>query len=357
MSAAGGGDAEYLVELRGPLALITLNRPQALNALTWAMCRGLDAQLAAWERDPAVAAVLIKGAGERAFCAGGDVVAIYDSARGDRRLAAQFFRDEYRLDRRIFHYPKPFIAVIDGITMGGGVGVSVHGSHRVATENTLFAMPETGIGLFPDVGGSYFLPRLPGSLGMYLGLSGARLKAADCHYAGIATHVLQAADLPRLEEALAAADWSAGGAALAGEVIAGLATGPGEPPLAAQRSGIDRCFSRESVEEILAALEADASPWAEDTRKALLRSSPTSLKVTFRQLRTGAALDFDAAMIMEYRLSQAFVAGHDFPEGVRAAVIDKDRKPVWRPATLAEVTPEIVERHFRSLGENDLTFD
>jgi enoyl-CoA hydratase len=351
------GEAEFLVQVRGALALVTLNRPKALNALTLDMCRQLDAQLADWAADPSVAAVLIKGAGERAFCAGGDVVAIYESGRGDGAVAAEFFRAEYRLDRRIFHFPKPFIAVIDGITMGGGVGVSVHGSHRVATEHTLFAMPETGIGLFPDVGGSYFLPRLPGEIGLYLGLTGARLKAADCLYSTIATHAVACEDLPRLEAALVGADWSGNARDVAGEVLDGLAMDPGPAPLAERRAVIDRCFSADSVESILAALAAEEDPWAEDTHRRLLACSPTSLKVSLRQLREGAALSFDAAMTMEYRLSQACVAGHDFLEGIRAAVIDKDRAPAWVPADLAGVTPDIVDRHFRSLGARDLAFD
>ena len=350
------GEAEILYRTQGPVAVVTLNRPKALNALTLAMCRDLDAKLAAWAEDPAVAAVIIEGTGTRAFCAGGDVTAIYDSGRGDRRMAAAFFRAEYHLNRRIFHFPKPYIALVDGIVMGGGVGVSVHGSYRAVTENTLFAMPETSIGLFPDVGGSYFLPRLPGALGMFLGLTGSRLKAADCLYAGIATHQLASARLPDLVNALADADWSGDALAAAGGIIGDLATDPDEPPLAARRATIDRSFSRESVAAILAALEAEGGDWAEATRADLLARSPTSLKVTFRQLHEGAKLGFDQAMVMEYRLSQACVAGHDLLEGIRAAVIDKDRKPVWQPATLAEVDDDAVAAHFAPLGQNDLTF-
>jgi enoyl-CoA hydratase len=350
------GEPEILVELRGALARVTLNRPKALNALTPEMCRELDARLAAWVEDPAVAAVVVQGAGERAFCAGGDVVTIYRSARGDGKAAAAFFGAEYRMNWRIFHFPKPYIAVIDGITMGGGVGVSVHGSHRVATERTLFAMPETGIGLFPDVGSSYFLPRLPGALGLYLGLTGQRLRAADCLYCGVATHYLESARLPELERALGQADWSGDPKAVAGGLLDALASDPGPPPLAAHRAAIDRCFAENSVEAILAALEAEGGDWAVATRAHLLTRSPTSLKVAFRQLREGAQMEFDSAMIMEYRLAVACVAGHDLLEGVRAAVIDKDRKPVWQPATLPEVGEDLVARHFAPLGEGDLTF-
>ena len=285
------------------------------------------------------------------------MVAIYESGRGDRRVAADFFRSEYRLNRRIFHYPMPYIALIDGIVMGGGVGVSVHGSHRIVTENTLFAMPETGIGLFPDVGGSHFLPRLPGQLGMFLGLTGTRLKAADCLYCGIATHYVGAEKLPALKQALAAADWRGQGPEAADAAIAGLATDPGPAPLAVHRDTIDRCFAAESVEGVLAALEAEGDDWAASIRATLLACSPTSLKVTFRQIRDGAALAFDDAMVIEYRLSQACVAGHDFLEGVRAAVIDKDRQPKWRPAGLADVDETAVAAHFAPLGGNELTFD
>jgi enoyl-CoA hydratase len=355
MNAAG--EAELLFERRGTLALVTLNRPRTLNALTFSMFRGLAARVAAWAVDPEVAAVVIVGVGERAFCAGGDVIEVYDSARGDRTLAAELFRVEYRLNRDLFRYPKPYIALIDGIVMGGGVGVSVHGSHRVVTERTLFAMPETAIGLFPDVGSSYVLPRLPGELGLYLGLTGARLVAADCLYAGIATHYVESARLPALVDALAAADWSGDARAVASDVIAAFASAPGDPPLAARRAAIDRCFSGGSVEAILAALEAEGSAWAEATRAALETCSPTSLKVTLRQLRAGAALDFEAAMTMEYRLSQACVAGHDFREGIRAAIVDKDRAPRWRPASLAEVSEAMVDAHFAPPEDGDLVFD
>jgi enoyl-CoA hydratase len=351
------GETELLCQRRGALALVTLNRPKALNALTFSMFRGLADRTAAWAADPEITAVVIAGAGDRAFCAGGDVIEVYDSARGDRKLAAELFRVEYRLNRDLFRYPKPYIALIDGIVMGGGVGVAVHGSHRVVTEGALFAMPETSIGLFPDVGGSYFLPRLSGELGMYLGLSGARLGAADCFYAGIATDHVARADLPALVEALVAADWSGDARTVASNTIAAFASPPGESSLAARRAAIDRCFTEGSVEAIVAALEAEGGAWAEATLAALRKCSPTSLKVAFRQLREGAKLDFESAMTMEYRLSQACVAGHDLPEGIRAAVIDKDRKPKWRPASLAEVDEALVTAHFAPPPQGDLLFD
>src|SRR5579883_2244401 len=250
---------DILFERRGPLGLITLNRPKALNALTLAMMSALDPRLDEWEADPDIHAVVIQGAGERAFCAGGDIRALYESrAKGDRCYRAAFYREEYSQNRRIFRFKKPYIALIDGITMGGGVGLSVHGTYRVATEHTLFAMPETGIGLFPDVGGGYFLPRLPGAIGMYLGLTGARIKAADCLYAGIATHYLASARLEPLVEELARTDLSRGREAI-DAVLAGFAETAGPAPLAAQRAAIDRCFGQESVEAIFAALEAEGT--------------------------------------------------------------------------------------------------
>ncbi|MEX2009578.1 MAG: enoyl-CoA hydratase/isomerase family protein, partial [Dongiaceae bacterium] len=290
-----------LFERRGRLAVVTLNRPAALNALTLDMIRRLDRKLADWAVDPSVGAVVIRGAGGRAFCAGGDVRALYD---GDAEIRATFYRDEYRLDRRVFRFPKPYVALIDGVVMGGGVGVSVHGSHRVASERTLFAMPETGIGLFPDVGGGYFLPRRPGRIGMYLALTGARLRAADCLYAGIATHHVPGDRLDALVDALADGDVDA--------ALTRFASDPGPPPMAEHRAAIDRCFGGGSVEAIIETLGAESGDWARTTRETLAAKSPMSLRLTFRQLSAGATLDFEAVLVMEYRLSQFCMAGHDF---------------------------------------------
>ena len=335
---------EILFVQRGLLALITLNRPNALNALTLDMMKALDPRLDEWEAEPAIAAVVIQGAGERAFCAGGDIRALYDSrATANSTYRADFYREEYTQNRRIFRYRKPYLALIDGITMGGGVGLSVHGSHRIATERTVFAMPETGIGLFPDVGGTYFLPRLPGELGMYLGLTGVRLKAPDMIYSGIATHYIPSGELSELIEALAAADPRVG---WVDRVLARFHRAAGPATLAENHAVIDRCFGKDSVEAILAALEAEASAWARDTLKILSTKSPTSLKITFRQLREGRRLDFEAAMVMEYRLCQFCMEGHDFFEGVRAVIVDKDNPPKWDPPTLGKVTRSLVDRAF-----------
>lgn len=350
-------------EVAGPLGIVTLDRPKALNALTLPMIRAFDPVLAEWERDPAVRAVVIRGAGDRAFCAGGDVRAVYDDGKamkegtGDGALTRDFFREEYRLNRRIHRFHKPYVALLDGITMGGGVGLSVHGSHRVATEKTLFAMPETAIGLFPDVGGSWFLPRCPGETGAYVALTGTRLHAADVLYLGIGTHRVPSERLDALVGELAGADWSGEARAVVDGVVARHALAPEPAPLAQRREEIDRCFAFDTVEGILEALEAEGTEWAATTLKTLSRMSPSSLKVSLRQIRLGKGLDFDEAMKMEYRLSQACMRGNDFYEGIRALLVDKDKSPKWRPAELAAVGPADVERYFAPSPTGELSFD
>jgi enoyl-CoA hydratase len=283
-------------------------------------------------------------------------------------LTADFFREEYRLNHLIHHYKKPYIALLDGVTMGGGVGLSIHGSIRVATERTLFAMPETAIGLFPDVGGSYFLPRLPGGVGLYLALTGQRLTAADCLYAGIARQFVPSQQLGEAMQALEQVDWQDGidGAKRALAPLTREATTPSH--LSQHRREIDRCFTgMGSVERVIAALEhgdrvqkaygRDTANWFTATREVLAKRSPTSLKVTFEQLRRGATLSFDNCMVMEYRMAQAAMRpGSDFYEGIRAVLIDKDHAPKWSPATLAEVSDELVQSYFAPLGKNELSF-
>lgn len=345
-------NADIQFDSAGGIGFILLNRPQALNALTHDMCRRLDERLQAWASDPAIQAVVIEGAGEKAFCAGGDIRALYDAGKKDPRDCWTFYADEYVMNARIAHFPKPYIALIDGIVMGGGVGVSVHGSHRIATERTLFAMPETGIGLIPDVGGSYFLPRLPGKLGLYLGLSGARLKAADTLYAGVATHYVPADRLGDLKAALRAA--AIHGATDVDAVLKNFAADPGAPPLADHRAVIDQAFAPATVEAIVAALTAAGGDWAAKVRDTLLTKSPTSLKLTNRQLRDGGALSFDDCMRMEYRIVCRLMQDHDFFEGVRAVILDKDNAPKWQPARLQDVSDAEVTRHFASLGADEL---
>ena len=340
-------DAEILFEKRGVLGLITLNRPKALNALTHEMCLKMTVQLDEWASDPTVTTVAITAAGERAFCAGGDVRALYESGKAQTPYALQFWHDEYILNAAIKHFPKPYVAFLKGIVMGGGVGVSVHGSHRVADETVTFAMPETGIGLFPDVGGAYFLSRIDGEIGLYMGLTGARLKAADCLYTGVATHFVPAANTDAVIARLAKGD-------LPDTAIGGLAAAVGESPLVAQSADIDRIFAGTSVDAILAALEGNASEWARSTAKALRSKSPTSLKLAYRQIRDGARLEFDDCMRMEYRIVNRIVVGHDFYEGVRATIIDKDGAPKWQPADLAGVSNADIDTYFAPLGDKEL---
>ena len=341
--------------VEGALGRVHLDQPATFNALSKEMCIAFRERLVAWADDPAVAVVLVTAEDGRAFCAGGDIRALYAAHQAGEPDIDQFFWHEYRLDRAVHDFPKPYVALIDGIVMGGGVGISVHGSHRVMTERALFAMPETGIGLFPDVGATEFLPRCPGRLGLYLGLTGARLKAADAVYAGIGTHFVPGARRAALESRLAAADLAAGAAAV-DDVLAGLAEPPGPVQIREHRPVIDRCFAAASVAGIIEALEAEDGYFAIETADELRTKSPTSLAVTFRQLNGGAGLGFDEIMRREYRMACAFLAGHDFFEGIRAAVIDKDRKPRWRPERLADVTDEDVERHFAPAAR-ELDFD
>ena len=358
------GDDEILVGQEGGLATLTINRPRALNALTLDNYRRIDPALRAWAADPSVHAVAVRGAGDRAFCAGGDVRAVYEAGLGigdDAELPAVFFREEYELIRFIHRFPKPYIAIIDGITMGGGAGISVNGGYRIATERTLFAMPETGIGLFPDVGATHFLNRCPGQIGRYLGLTGARLHAADTLYCGFATHIVPHERIAELVAALDGTIWVAGRERRQVDgLLARFAPNPDPAPLAALQLAIDRCFSGGTVEEILDVLVAEAAAggvhagWAAETRAGLLTKSPTSLKITWRQLTIGRAYDLDAALALEYRLTQHVMTGHDFYEGVRAMLIDRDRKPQWRPTTLAEVTDGMVDSYFAPIGDREL---
>ncbi|MBN1206841.1 MAG: enoyl-CoA hydratase/isomerase family protein [Myxococcaceae bacterium] len=344
------------LETRGPIGLVTLDRPKALNALSLGMIRAIHPQLEAWASAPAVKAVLIRGAGGKAFCAGGDVRAVALSLgepvpEGGAPLAQAYFREEYALNYRIHHYEKPYIALVDGISMGGGLGLSIHGSHRVITERLVFSMPETAIGLFPDVGGGWFLPRFPGEVGTYLALTGARGTAADAMWVGYGTQHVEHTRLDALVEALLGADWSAGPPhEVTTGVLSSFATDAGPAPLRAHQEAIDRCFAADRVEEILAALAAEGTEWAEATRATLARMSPTSLKVTLRQLRRCRSLPYEEVVPIEYRLSQSLTAHPDFREGIRAVLVDKDQRPRWNPATLTLIREEEVEGFFAALG-------
>ena len=356
MNDSGRTTPDIRIAVEGGIALVTLSRPKALNALTLGMIRAFYPRLTAWASDPAVKAVVIEGEGERAFCAGGDVRAIYDSVKtSPSDLHRTFFIEEYRLNRAIHRFPKPYIALIDGVTMGGGLGLSRHGSIRVASERTMAAMPETGIGLFPDIGASWFLNQCPGEVGRYLALTGARLKGADVLHAGFGTHYVESARLAALKAALATATWDAAPAETAKAVVERFASDPGRPALASEQGVIDRCFAAESVAAILSRLAAEGSQWSKATLTTLASKSPTSLKLTLAQLRHGKAMAIEAALIMEYRMVQRCMAGHDFFEGIRALLVDKDQKPVWKPATLEAVSDAEIERYFAPLGPDDLS--
>lgn len=345
---------QILFERRGAAGFVTLNRPQALNAVTHGMVHALRAQLDAWADDEAVTRVVVTGAGERAFSAGGDIRALYDLGKTGRYgEMLEFWRDEYPLNALIKSYRKPYVSLIDGIVMGGGVGVSVHGSHRIAGDRFAFAMPEVGIGFFPDVGATWFLPRMPGALGTYCALTGERFAAADGVAAGIATHRIPSARFPALIEGLA-------GTVPVEAVLAAFSEPAGEGPIAAHRASIDRLFVGDTVEAILAALDAEAVSgrpdveWAGKTAAIMRAKSPLSLKLALAQVRRGRAFDFAACMRAEFRIVSRVIHGHDFYEGVRAVIVDKDNAPRWRPASLAEVSKAEVEQYFAPRAEGEL---
>ncbi|SDM48311.1 enoyl-CoA hydratase/isomerase family protein [Allokutzneria albata] len=349
------GDVVLRVERR--LGRITLNRPRTLNALTPGMVREIYAALAEWADDSAVWGVLIDGAGERGLCAGGDIRGIYEHASKIRlrdRASAQheqdgpktFWREEYLLNHRIAEYPKPYIAIMDGIVMGGGVGVSGHGSVRIVTERSVVGMPEVGIGFLPDVGGTYLLSRAPGELGTHAALTAARLTGADAIHLGFADHYVRSERLPKLIEALADSPEDA---------VREYAEEPPASQLAEERRWIDPCYSADTVEEIAHRLRTSGEAAGEAAAKELLAKSPTSLKVTLKALRTAKVLDgLGECLDLEYRVACALLTTHDLVEGIRAAIIDKDRNPRWSPDRLEEVDRASVERCFAWLGEDEL---
>ncbi len=337
----------------GQLGWIKLNRPRALNALNGDMIRALFAKLTQWAAASHIKAVVITATEGRAFCAGGDLRTLYEHHQQHDPQVALFFKEEYELNRFIFHYPKPYIAFLDGITMGGGVGISVHGSHRVATDRLLFAMPETGIGFFPDVGGTYFLPRLPGKLGFYLGLTGARLNGDDCVAIGIATHKMVPASIPACISALAEKNFSADARLSVTEVLQSFQVPVATNTLLSEQEAINLCFSASTMEEILQRLQQSAHPLCQEAAVAITQKSPTSLKVTLKALQQGALLSMDACIQQEYQLACTFLAEHDFLEGIRAVIIDKDHNPHWQPASLEAVTAAIIDPYFASQTKVD----
>ena len=342
----------------GKIGLITLNRPEYLNAITYGMCKEINLMLLKWSTAEHIKAIVIHGTGDRAFSAGGDIKYLYESGKAHKYASTrQFFWEEYRLNHRIHNYPKPFIGLLDGITMGGGVGVSIHGSHRVVTEHFLFAMPETSIGFFPDIGGTYFLSRCPGETGIYLGLTGSRLNAAEAVYAEIADHIVASNHLNEIVLKLAKAKFNADPFASVTEILDEYSVAPETPKLSVYRDMIDECFCFDTVEEIMRMLQKKNRKWHVETIKELLKKSPTSLKVTLKALRKGITLDFEACMQMEFRLCQHFLHGHDFYEGVRASLIDRDNNPRWKPNRLGAINDKEVEAYFASQPEGDLFFE
>lgn len=338
---------QIIAEVDGHLGHITLNRPKALNALTTEMCQALTETLVAWEADAAIGAVLIDGAGDRAFCAGGDVIMLHDSGKKDGKDAEEFWRVEYALNELIHRYSKPYITLIDGIVMGGGVGLSVHGRHRIAGDNTLFAMPETGIGYFPDVGGTYFLPRLGMSVGQWLGLTGARVKTADACALGVANHYVPTDKHGALVKALGEAELDGSDAA----ALAVIETFSQPAPEAAPLPGEVGAFAAESVTEIMRELRAFETEWADKQVAILEKKSPIALAITHAALHKGVSLTFREAMTQELDLSLNFLTIQDFFEGIRAQLIDKDRNPKWSHDGPESVTDEQIERAFKPVAK------
>lgn len=347
-------DDTILFEVKGHAGVITLNKPATLNAVTASMLVALDRQLDIWEADRNIRHVIIKAVQGRAFSAGGDIRHLYDEGtKGNFDYA--FFAHEYALNTRIHLFPKPYIALIDGIAMGGGVGISFHGSHRVAGDSIAFAMPEVGIGFFPDVGGSYLLSRLPGKLGLYLGLTGQRLKQADCVWCGLATHACASDRLDELEAALCqSGDIDA--------VLNDFDKPLGDGSVIADLSAINKAFDASTLPEAIANLKTMAASddpdgdWATKTLRSLEQKSPTSLMIAWRQITDGAGLSMPDCMRMEYRILRRILSGSEFYEGIRAAIIDKDNAPQWQPSTLENIDIETIDAHFEPMGDDELRF-
>ena len=341
--------SEVHIHTHGQVGHISLNRPKALHALTLDICHAMSAALSKWALDDAIAAVILDHAEGRGFCAGGDINLLRESALTDGGVSGRrFFHDEYQLNHQMFEFDKPIVAFMDGITMGGGVGISQPARYRVATENTRFAMPETGIGLFPDVGGGWYLPRLGGRLGQYLALTGARLDGAECLWAGLATHYLPSAKLAKAKARISEdPDHIA-------SILTELSEAPPEAKIAAHANRIASAFAPDRFEDILANLEADGSEWAAKELAVLATKSPQTCKVALRQLAQGAECEtFADNMAMEYRIASRVLVRPDFAEGVRAVIVDKTGDPSWNPARPEDVTDELLAEIFAPLPENE----
>jgi enoyl-CoA hydratase len=356
-AAVAGSEPDLIVRREGAVGVIRLNRPKTINAVTLQMFRDVDKALDQFESDRAVGLILLEGAGERGLCAGGDIRALYESSQVKGDLGKILWREEYILNDRIARFPKPYVAFMDGIVMGGGVGLSAHGRHRVVTERTRLAMPEVGLGFFPDVGGTWLLSRSPGEIGTYFGLTGQIMNGPDAIYARFADAVVLSSRLAGLREALVnlGADVSSGDVKA---IIDAFATGETSGPVAALQPQIDRWFAHDRMQDIVAALQRDGSELARSTLKTLNEKSPRGMVVALKLLRLArGSSSLEQCLVREYRAALEVFASDDFREGVRAAVIDKDRNPRWSPPAIEDVTPEMVAPYFAEIGADELVFD
>ena len=356
-AAIVGAEPDLIARREGSVGVIRLNRPKAINAMTLEMSLGIDAALDQFEADPAVALVLLEGAGDRGLCAGGDIRGLYESSRAGGDLGKVFWRQEYIMNARIAKFPKPYVAFMDGLVMGGGVGLSAHGRHRVVTEKTKLAMPEVGLGFFPDVGGTWLLSRSPGEIGTYFGLTGQTMNGPDAIHAHFADAVVPSGKLAALREVLTNVRTGTTCKEIQ-SLIDGFTTGETSGPVAALQPRIDVWFAHDRMEDIIAALQRDGSELAQATLKTLNEKSPRGMVVALKLLRLArTSSSMEQCLVREYRAALEVFASDDFREGVRAAVIDKDRNPRWSPSRLEDVTSEIVAPYFAEIGADELKFD
>jgi len=356
MSDASVAEGDLIAQKEGSVGVIRLNRPKAINAVTLEMFHDIDKALDAFEADPAVAVIVLEGAGERGLCAGGDIRSLWESSKVKGDLGKILWRDEYILNARIKKFPKPYVAFMDGIVMGGGVGLSAHSAHRVVTDRTKLAMPEVGLGFFPDVGGTWLLAHSPGEIGTYFGLTGQTMNGPDAIHAKFADAVVSSSKLPALREALTKVARGTTSADIS-RLIAGFSTGETAGPVAAQQAKIDALFSHDRMEDIVAALQRDGSDFAQATLKTLNEKSPRGMVVTLKLLRLArTARSLEECLVREYRAALEVFASDDFREGVRAAVIDKDRSPKWSPPRIEDVTTAMVAPYFAEIGADELKF-
>jgi enoyl-CoA hydratase len=355
-AATDVAEGDLIARREGAAGIIRLNRPKAINAVTLEMFRDIDKALDAFEVDSEVAVIVLEGAGERGLCAGGDIRALWESSKVKGGLGKILWREEYILNARIAKFAKPYVAFMDGIVMGGGVGLSAHSRHRVVTERTKLAMPEVGLGFFPDVGGTWLLSRAPGEIGTYFGLTGQTMNGPDAIHARFADAVVPSSKLPALREALTKVRPGTTSAEIK-TLIDGFATGETSGPVAAMQAKIDGWFAHDRMEGIVAALQRDGSELAQSTLKTLKEKSPRGMVVTLRLLRLArASSSLEECLVREYRAALEVFASDDFREGVRAAVIDKDRNPKWAPPRIEDVTPEMVAPYFAEIGADELKF-